>query len=209
MDLHPGAFPPLPARTARERLKDGLAPLHDRLDARLTEVCLSPRANTRRLLTVHAEAYPPVVAGLLAAGAERLWPEWDGPARLAALLAETSDRPHRPGTAPPARFGNDAAVWGGLYALLGSRLGNQVILRRLAEAGEPVDSAFLRPGAEDAPEWRRFVERLETALGPAGGADACCDAVEGAASVMARYLDAVERTGRAEGIGKCPLAESA
>ena len=94
-------------------------------------------------------------------------------------------------------------VWGGLYALLGSRLGNKVVLRRLAEGGEPADSAFLRPGAEDGPVWRRFLDRLEAALGPAAGADAFRDAVEGAAAVMERYLDAAERLGsRAARIGK-------
>lgn len=209
MDSHPGTVPAPLVRTVRQRLRDGLAPLHERLDARLTEVCLSPRADTRRLLTVHAGAYPPIVAGLLAAGAERVWPEWDGPDRLAALLAEARDRTPGPGAAPLVDFGNDAAVWGGLYALLGSRLGNRLILRRLAESGEPVDSAFLRPGAGDAQEWRRFVERLETALGPAGGAGACDDAVEGAALVMRRYLDAVERTAMAEGAKGRPRPEPA
>ena len=87
--------------------------------------------------------------------------------------------------------------WGGLYALLGSRLGNKVVLRRLAEAGEPATSAFLRHGADDALEWRRFLERLEAALGPAG-AGACRGAIEGAALVMGRYLDAVERLSRRE-----------
>ena len=88
-------------------------------------------------------------------------------------------------------------VWGGLYALLGSRLGDRVILRRLGEAGEPVDSAFLRRGACDGPEWRRFLERLEAALGAPARAELCRDAIEGAALVMKRYLEAVERLGRA------------
>ncbi|MBD0273880.1 MAG: hypothetical protein ICV73_18370, partial [Acetobacteraceae bacterium] len=133
---------------------------------------------------------------LQAAGAERLWPGWDGPARLAALSAELGLGTPRGGAFPPERFGNDAMAWGGLYALLGSRLGNKVVLRRLAEGGEPADSAFLRPGPGDGPEWRRFLDRLEAALGPpAALAGARRDAVEGAALVMRRYLDAVERLG--------------
>jgi hypothetical protein len=66
---------------------------------------------------------------------------------------------------------------------------------RLAEAGEPADSAFLRPGADDASEWRRFLDRLEAALGRAEPV-ACSGAIEGAALVMERYLDAAERLGR-------------
>jgi heme oxygenase len=187
-----------PTMTVRQRLREGLAPLHERLDARITGACLSPRADLRRLLAVHARAFPPVVAGLQAAGAERLWPGWDGPARLAVLSAELGfGGALHGGASPPERFGNEAMAWGGLYALLGSRLGNKAILRRLAEAGEPADSAFLRHGADGGPEWRRFLDALEAAFGPAGGgAGACRDAIEGAALVMERYLDAVERLGR-------------
>ncbi len=193
----------LPTTTMRQRLREGLAPLHERLDARVTDVCLSPRADLRRLLAVHACAFPPVVAGLQAAGAARLWPGWDGPARLAALSADLGPGALRGAASRPEGFGSEPMVWGGLYALLGSRLGNKVVLRRLAEGGEPADNAFLRPGAEDGPEWRRFLDRLEAALGPAAGADAFRDAVEGAAAVMERYLDAAERLGRrAARIGK-------
>jgi heme oxygenase len=184
-----------PITTIHHRLRKGLAPLHERLDARITAACLSPRADLRRLLAVHGRALPPVVAGLCVAGATRLWPGWDGPSRLAALSAELRRRALPGEASPPVEFDNEAKAWGGLYALLGSRLGNRVILRRLAEAGEPADCAFLQHGADDAPEWRRFLSRLEAALGPAAGADACPDAMEGAALVMGRYLDAVERLG--------------
>lgn len=195
----PGSDRARPTTAAiRQRLRDGLAPLHERLDARVTAYCLSPpRAGLRRLLAVHAHAFPPVVAGLQAAGAARLWPDWDGPARLAALSAEPGLGAPRGAAPPPERFENEPMAWGGLYALLGSRLGNKVVLRRLAEAGEPATSAFLRHGADDALEWRRFLERLEAALGPAG-AGACRGAIEGAALVMGRYLDAVERLSRRE-----------
>ena len=196
MDLPSSDRARLPTTTMRQRLRAGLAPLHERLDARITAACLSPRADLRRLLTVHAHAFPPIVAGLHAAGAARLWPDWDGPARLAALSAELGPGALRGDATPPERFENEPMAWGGLYALLGSRLGNKVVLKRLAEGGEPTDSAFLRPGAEDGSEWRRFLDRLEAALDPAGGADACRDATEGAALVMERYLDAAEPLGR-------------
>jgi heme oxygenase len=197
MDLSSSGRVWLPTMTVRQRLRDGLAQLHGRLDARITAACLSPRADLRRLLAVHAMALPPVVAGLRSAGAAKLWPEWDDPARLATLAAEAGVPPFRAEASPAEAFDNEARAWGGLYALLGSRLGNRVVLRRLAEAGEPADSAFLRHGAGDGPGWRRFLDRLEGALGPAtAGADATFrDAIEGAASVMGRYLDAVERLG--------------
>lgn len=185
-----------PVMTVRQRLRTGLAPLHEKLDARITAACLSPRADAARLLAVHVLAFPPVVAGLQAAGAARLWPAWDGPARLAALLAEAGlGAPHGP-VPPPETFGSEAMAWGGLYAVLGSRLGNRVVLHRLAAAGEPADSAFLRPGAGDGAEWRRFLDRLEAVLGPAAaGMNVCRGAVEGAALVLERYMDAVERLG--------------
>ena len=147
-----------PAMTMRQRLRAGLAPSHGRLDARITAVCLSPRADLRRLLAVHASALPPIVAGLQAAGAAWLWPGWDGPARLAVLSAELGFGALRGEASPPEKFENEAMVWGGLYALLGSHLGNKVVLRRLAEAGEAADSAFLRHGADGGLEWRRFLD---------------------------------------------------
>src|SRR5215212_6164408 len=67
-----------PTLTVRQRLREELAPLHERLDARITDACLLPRADLRRLLAVYAHAFPPVVSGLQAAGAERLWPGWTG-----------------------------------------------------------------------------------------------------------------------------------
>jgi heme oxygenase (biliverdin-IX-beta and delta-forming) len=189
------AKPPTP--TMRQRLRDGIAPLHERLDSRITAACLSPWADLRRLLAVHAGAFPPVVAGLQAAGAERLWPDWDGPARLALLSAELDLGVPLGAARPSVFFDTEAKTWGGLYALLGSRLGNRVIVRRLADSGEPANSAFLQPGAHDRTEWRRFLHRLESALGAAAAAThaTCDDAIEGAALVMERYLDAVERLG--------------
>src|SRR3712207_6643762 len=129
MDLPGRGRARLPTMTMRQRLREGLAPLHERLDARITAACLTPRADLRRLLAIHAQALPPVVAGLQAAGAARLWPDWDGPARLAALSADVDVPALHGGASPPDRFRNDAMVWGGLYALLGSRMGNRVILR--------------------------------------------------------------------------------
>lgn len=185
----------------RQRIREGLALSHERLDVRMTALCLSPRTNLRRLLLVHAHALPPVVAGLRAVGAERLWPDWDGPARLAALSQVLGSEVAAGGASKPERFDNDAMVWGGLYALLGSRLGNRVIVRKLAAAGEPTDIAFLRPGADDALEWRRFLARMEAALGPASAETSYEDAIEGALRVMGRYLEAVGRVGRTERTG--------
>ena len=182
----------------RQRIRDGLALSHERLDARMTALCLSPSTDVRRLLLVHGRALPPVVAGLRSMGGECLWPEWDGPARVSALLQALGPDATAVDSLQPEKFDNDAMVWGGLYALLGSRLGNRVIVRNLAAAGQPTDIAFLQPGPDDALEWRRFLARMEAALGPTGAAISFEDAIEGALRVMGRYLEAVGHVGRVE-----------
>lgn len=177
-------MPRLPADTARQRLRVGLARLHDTLDAGVDAACLQPRPDLRRLLALHAAALPPLVAGLEAAGAAALWPGWDEPARLASLAADLrAPGLTHPGAAVPFRPG--AEVWGGIYALLGSRLGTRMLLRRFNGAGLPAENAFLRFGEADRTGWPRFVEALEAAAVTAG----LDGMIEGGRRVMQFYLD--------------------
>lgn len=180
------------AATARQSLRDGLAPLHDALDARVSDTCLEPRPDLCRLLALHAAALPALVAGLEAAGAADLWPGWDEPARLDALSADLAALGLPLPEADPIRFAPipftaGPQAWGGLYALLGSRLGNRVILRRFAEAGLPADSAFLRFGEADRARWPAFLATLDAAA----DAVALAGMLEGGRRVMQRYLDAL------------------
>jgi heme oxygenase len=174
------------SHTVRQGLRDGLAGLHGELDGRVSAACLQPQPDMRRLLALHAAALPPLVTGLDAAGAAELWPEWDEPARLLAIAADLRALGMAPpGPAMPIRFARGAEVWGGLYALLGSRLGNRIVLRHFAEAGAPSASAFLRFGEADRGLWPRFLTALETS--PIATA---LDALqEGGRRVMQRYLD--------------------
>src|SRR3712207_9325714 len=63
MDLPGRGRARLPTMTMRQRLREGLAPLHERLDARIPEVFLSPRGDLRRLPAGHSRALLPVCAG--------------------------------------------------------------------------------------------------------------------------------------------------
>jgi heme oxygenase len=176
-----------PPGSAREFLKQGLATLHETLDARVSAACLRPVRSLPRLLRLHAEALPPLVAGLDRAGAARLCPGWDEPERLAALSEDLRAHGLPSGTGEsPARFASEAAAWGGLYALLGSRLGTLVVLRQFTAAGQPADSAFLHHGGGG---WPAFLARLEAALAGPGLAEA----LGGAELVMRRYLTAATR----------------
>ncbi len=179
----------------RPRLRARIAALHTRLDRTIETACFGEPLDLRRLLTIHHAALGVIVPALEQAGAARLFPGWDGCSRLSALEADMvelcGDSPRR--VSIERLFPSEQEVWGALYALEGSRLGNQVLLRRMAEHGNDLvqrAARFLAYRSEDAVAWPCLVARLE-ALDYRG--DDFEAMAHGAERVFGVYLMAAQR----------------
>jgi heme oxygenase (biliverdin-IX-beta and delta-forming) len=128
--------------------------------------CVGNTLRLERLLLIHYDAFTLLVPALERAGADLLCPGWDGRTRLEALeedLKVLRMRPQRPLTHWPS-FTERPEIWGALYALEGSRLGNRIILRRVMERGtqdERRATQFLADGLEDPSAWGNFAARLD------------------------------------------------
>ncbi|GGC62629.1 hypothetical protein GCM10011504_46040 [Siccirubricoccus deserti] len=151
----------------RLRLRARTASLHARLDRIIEASCLGEPLHLLRLLIIHHAALGSIVPDLEYAGAARLFPGWDGRSRLLALEADLAELR----ADPPRRlsierlFQSEQEVWGALYAVEGSRLGNLILLGKVAEHGDDLGrraTRFLAHHPEEAVAWPRLVARLET-----------------------------------------------
>jgi heme oxygenase (biliverdin-IX-beta and delta-forming) len=148
-------------------LRARTAMLHARLNEKISSSCVGSTLRLRHLLTIHYDALTLLVPALEQASADDLvCPGWDGRARLEALEEDLrvlhahpqSSHTHRPS------FTTRPEIWGALYALEGSRLGNRVILRCVMEWGtqdERRATQFLADGLEDCTAWDKFVAQLD------------------------------------------------
>ena len=183
----------------RSRLRARIARLHACVDRTIEASCLGEQLDLQRLLAIHYAALRTIVPALESAGAARIFPGWDGRSRLAALEADMAelraDPPHRLSTS--VFFLGEQEVWGALYAVEGSRLGNQVLLRRWAKHRSDLGqhaTRFLAHCAEEAVAWPRLTKRLEALDYRGEDLEA---AVRGAERVFSTYLIATEqRLGR-------------
>jgi heme oxygenase len=114
---------------------------------------------------------------------------------LAALEEDLRALGMRPNTNPvyPPSFVREPEIWGALYAVEGSRLGNRIILRRVMECGSEAErcaTRFLTHGLEDRTAWGGFLARLEAQ-------EYCGEAFElavlGAERVFETYVDLAGR----------------
>ena len=149
----------------RTMLRTRTAALHARLDRMISSSCLGDPLRLGRLLTVHYDALTLLVPALERAGAEHVRPGWEGRSRLAALEEDLRVLRTRPNTisAHSAPFVTEPEIWGALYAIDGSRLGNRIILRSVMERGSEDErraTQFLAHGLEDRAAWGRFVAHL-------------------------------------------------
>lgn len=179
----------------RSRLRVRTAALHARLDRIIEASCLGEPLDLRRLLTIHHAALAAIVPALEDAGAARLFPGWEGRSRLLALETDIAELR----TDPPrclsikVLFPSEQEVWGALYAVEGSRLGNQVPLRRMAEHNSGLErraTRFLAHRAEEDVAWPRLVVQLEALDYRDEDFEA---ATRGAERVFDVYLVAAER----------------
>ena len=92
----------------------------------------------------------------------------------------------------PTRTAHD---WGIAYVLQGSRLGNQVLHKRWAEALAPHPLAYLRgSGAGTGPAWRAFLAGLALNVTAASEIEDACD---GAAAAFGLLLESLAPETRA------------
>lgn len=142
--------------TAHAALRARTAPAHEAVDGAFGRFDLTEPGSYRRFLLAHAAVLPPLEAALApdAAGL----PPWRS--RLDALrsdLAALGAAMPEP-AAPAGMPAGDAALWGLLYVLEGSRLGGKMMARQVPP---PLPSAFLGAGHLKG-EWRGFLEALDT-----------------------------------------------
>ena len=147
---------------ARAFLRDVTREAHERVDSRLSVFRLSDAEEYADFLALQAAAFIPVEAALDRAGASRLLPDWDQRRRSEALIAdlEALGRPAPIANGAPA-YADDAAIWGGLYVIEGSRLGG-AMLRKSVPADFP--QAFLSPQQSRNSSWPKFVAAMERSL---------------------------------------------
>ena len=149
---------------------------HDAVDAEFGHFALNTPEGYRAFLTAHARILP-LAERLIRPGA--LVAGWHG--RTEALLADLAAL----GAGAPAELSfalpeGEAARWGALYVMEGSRLGGAVLARQV---GEGLPAGYL--GAKHAPgAWRALLERLDAAdEGPEWQAQA----VAGAKALFGAY----------------------
>jgi heme oxygenase (biliverdin-IX-beta and delta-forming) len=150
----------------RMMLRARTAALHAHLDRVVNSSRVGEAPRLGRLLAIHYDALMLLVPALERAGAKRVYPGWEGRSRLAALeedLRLLGVRPHRARGHRPS-FTKEPALWGALYALEGSRLGNRIILDSVMECGcedERRATQFLSHGLEERSAWGKFVAQLD------------------------------------------------
>ena len=142
----------------RHVLRAATADAQARLDASATGLRLDTPRGYAAFLAAQAAALLPLERALREAGIEDILPDWPERVRGAELTLDLFDL-GAPFVAPldPPTIGCDAAAFGAVYVLEGSRLGAQAILPLI---GADLPTRFLRHGAGKR-LWPRFVERLE------------------------------------------------
>lgn len=145
---------------ARQALRAGTAPYHDRVDAIFARTDFTDRAAYGRFLQAQAAAHIAAEDALDAAGASAVLPDWPTRRRAALLRADLAALGlDAPATCESLDLAQDAAILGGVYVLEGSRLGG-TLLKRSVPAEFP--ATFL--GAADPPAWRSLLATLDARL---------------------------------------------
>jgi heme oxygenase (biliverdin-IX-beta and delta-forming) len=168
--------------TAIAELRAATSADHDAVDAGFGDFALGTREGYRDFLTAHARILP-LAERLIRP--EALLDDWAG--RTAALLADLAAL----GRAAPDELDfalpeGEAARWGALYVMEGSRLGGAVLAKQVAD---DLPAAYL--GARHGPGgWRALLAKLDEAdAGPAWREQA----VAGAKALFAAYLAAARQ----------------
>lgn len=133
---------------------------HTRVDAAYARFTLAERASYRDFLTAHARALIPLEDWIDGA---RLLPDWRG--RSAAVADDLATLAAPPPPCPRIAWpDNEAARWGALYVLEGSRMGAAVLARAV---GPDLPTGYLNASAPPG-LWRNLVQALERAAASGG-----------------------------------------
>jgi heme oxygenase len=161
---------------ASAALRAATAPDHQSVDAAYGRFALGTREGYRSFLIAHARILP--LAERLLRPAE-LVPGWTG--RTSALLSDLDDL----GAPPPAELAfepqpGEAARWGAIYVVEGSRLGGAFLAKSV-----PLElpSAYLS-ARHVSGGWRKFLAALDTAL---TGPEQIAEAATGAHAMFGAY----------------------
>ena len=153
--------------TIRQRLRSETADEHAALDRDLGRLDLASRANYAAFLSVSAEALFPLEDGLVAAGVDRLLPDWTARSRVPALAQDlTSLGLPPPERSHPALPLSEPEIWGALYVLEGSRLGARVLVERARSSPDDRIRAATRYLAHGEGQrlWQSFLVQLEGSI---------------------------------------------
>lgn len=167
------------ANSAVTQLRAATRPDHEAVDSAFGHFALRTREGYRDFLTAHARILP-LAERLIQPGA--LVDDWHG--RTEALMDDLhalgGDRPAELDFALPE---GEAARWGALYVIEGSRLGGAVLAKMV-----PADLPAAYLGARHPQgAWRALLERLDDAdTGPAWREEA----ERGAKAMFGAYLEA-------------------
>lgn len=146
---------------AHKLLREGTADCHARVDAAFGRFDLSSREGYAAFLTAQARAFVPLEASLDAAGADTVITDWSARKRTGALITDLEClKVHIPQPCPVPKVDSQAAIWGQIYVLEGSRLGGRM-LKRFVPSELP--TAFL---GHELPSgaWRELLDRLDEKL---------------------------------------------
>jgi len=141
--------------SARATLRSATSTRHDAVDAAYGAFVLAEAISYGRFLTAHARALPAVEKALRACAT--LPPFAPRTELLRADLAQLG-RP-MPDPMPLAPHSNEAAAFGALYVIEGSRLGGAMLARQVPDT---LPRAYLS-ATHDSGGWRMFWERLDRA----------------------------------------------
>jgi heme oxygenase len=176
----------------RDRLRAATVEDHAALDMAVGEWRLDEVSDYRAFLQASADAVAPLELALEASGVQAWLPDWSARARRKALI---SDLEAVGGVAPgptPLPTMRKAFATGLLYVLEGSRLGGQVLSRRVESGQRGLPTAYLRHGQGDG-LWRSFLSWIESADTVAFKTD---EAISGARYGFRCFADAFESARR-------------
>jgi len=145
----------------RARLRTATAPLHERVDAAFAGFGFDHPGGYRQFLRAHSRAIVSLEVALEKAGIAQLLDDWPARIRRHALLADLKELGSpAPVPLPAPELPNSASCWGAAYVLEGSRLGGQVVARRLHPFDPAAPTRYLEHG-DVANLWPGFLARLE------------------------------------------------
>jgi len=146
----------------RAHLRQAGAGLHQEVDDAFSALSVETADGYRHFLQAHAAALFNLEHCLEQNGIEQLLDDWPQRRRSDALRADLAALNCRPVAPLPARSSvSQAWCWGAAYVLEGSRLGGQVLARRVQAAQPGATMRYLAHAATPG-LWPSFLQRLES-----------------------------------------------